>query len=364
MDEQLNSDSNAWYANLDPVICDSCEWSFLFPKFYSPEKCPHCFKNTLSRFQENLANYPNLHPPELYIPFVVSETLVTQSLKNFSKSIPFSPQDLSIQNLVKRLHKTYLPVWLVDCRLRATWQAETGFDYEVVSHQDHFSGGKWISRQVKEGRIRWETRLGKLDCEYCNLQTAAMEEHLAMIQQLGRFSAENARLFAPEILHLGGLRLPNRSSKDAWNDAEIVLKSKAAEDCRKAASAGHIRSFDWLPEFLDQNWTLLLLPIFSTYYLDDSGTETPVYLNGQSGQVAGSRKPSMKRAKSLALVFFLASVAIFFLSLLSATAAFALPAFWVITIVGLIAAVGLGISSIFPLATVWWFNRNQHPVQI
>lgn len=283
---------------------------------------------------------------------------------SFSKSIPFAPADLVARNLFNRLQRVYLPVWLVDCRIQANWQAEAGFDYDVVSHQDHFSGGKWISRQVKEGRIRWEARLGRLDREYNNIQAAAMEEHLAILQSLGRYSSEKARQIEPDFLKSSSLRLPNRSAKDAWSDAEMALMSAAAEDCRKAASAGHIRDFRWLPEFEDQNWTLLLLPVFSTYYMDDSGTENPVFLHGQSGHVAGFRKPSLKRARTLSLALFLASAAVFLFSLLAAAASVALPALLVVTVIGIVAALGLGLSSIYPLAAVWWFNRNQNPVKI
>ncbi len=124
-------------------------------------------------------------------------------VKTFVDGIPFSPQDLSTRNLLNRSERLYLPVWLVDCRIGATWQAEVGFDYEVVSHQDHFIGGKWISKQVNESGFAGNSRLGRLDRQNKNIQAAALEEHHSIIKALGQFAWQKAQSYNSEIINTG-----------------------------------------------------------------------------------------------------------------------------------------------------------------
>lgn len=313
---------------------------------------------------DSLAGFPNLRTPELVIPASVSEARMTQALTAFCLGIPFAPPDLKPGNLLIRMQKVFLPTWLVDCRVAATWRAEAGFDYEVVSHQDHFSGGKWISKQVKEGRIRWESRLGRLDRRYSNVPAAALEGGKEMFQLLGEFSTAQAQGYEPAMLHNASLRLPDRSTTDAWSEAEVALRSRAAEECRMATSAGHLRSFGWEPGYSEQNWTLLLLPVFSAFYLDEAGSPIPVYFHGQSGQAAGTRRASIKRAKRASLALFLISATVFLLSLLAAGLSAILPALLALAVVGFSAALLVGAASIYPLAAVWWFNRTQQPVSL
>jgi len=360
----MNNNQEPWLHNLQAGICENCDWGFLVPEGKFPGKCPHCFRQPLSSIGENLAELPNLRPAELYLPFELSDSRLSQVVKAFVDGIPFSPQDLSTRNLLNRLERLYLPVWLVDCRIRATWQAEVGFDYEVVSHQDHFMGGKWISKQVNEVRIRWESRIGRLDRQNNNIQAAALEEHHSIIKALGQFSWQTAQSYKPEIINTENIRLPNRSPEDAWSDAVAALQTRSAEECCKAASASHIRDFTWQPEFLKPNWTLLLFPVLSSYYIDDSGSEIPVIIHGQTGRIAGARSASMKRAKSASVTILLVSAGIFILSLLLTVLSATLPVILAFAVIGIAMALLLGLGSIIPVAVVWWFNRSQQPVRV
>jgi hypothetical protein len=227
----MKNEAELWFSNLQAGICENCDWGFLVPVSKFPVKCPHCFRKPLSLIGENAAELPILRPPELYLPFELTDAKLSQVVNAFVEGIPFTPHDLSTGNLLNRLERSYLPVWLVDCRIRATWQAEVGFDYEVVSHQDHFIGGKWISKQVNEVRIRWEARLGRLDRQYKNMQAAALEDHHSIIKVLGQYAWQNTQSYSSEIITTENIKLPNRSPEDAWSDAEAALRTEAAEEC-------------------------------------------------------------------------------------------------------------------------------------
>ena len=361
---QISGDQDlaaAWDVPLIVTVCEHCDWNFLSPAGSIPQTCPHCFQDSLSAVKEELQGMTYLKPPELMVPFTLPAANLAKVIQEFAGNIPFAPQDLKPEILRGRLRQLFIPMWLVDSDVQAIWQAEAGFDYEVVSHQDYYNEnrGGWASREVKEGRIRWEPRLGRLERSYQNIAAPALEEHNRLNKALGSYNLAEARSYHSHGLENAFVRLPNRSNEDAWPDAQPAIRAAAAEECRRAASADHIRQFSWKPEFKQLNWTMLLLPLYTSYYLDDEDKPQPVLLHGQTGRVHGIRQASMKRAKRAALIVLGIAVCVFLLSLLLAAASVLAPPILALAVLGLVVALLVGAGAALPIATVWWFNRNQ-----
>jgi hypothetical protein len=351
----------AWDLPLIVTVCEHCDWNFLLPVGSLPQTCPHCFQGSLAAVKEDLQEMAYLKPPELLLPFALPSASLSKVIQEFASDIPFAPKDLKPETLRGRLQRLYIPMWLVDADVQAIWQAEAGYDYEVVSHQDHYSEnrGGWASREVKESRVRWEPRLGRLERGYQNIAAPALEEHNQLKKALGSYNLAEARPYHPQGLENAFVRLPNRSSEDAWPEAQPAIQAAAAEECRRAASSDHIRQFSWKPEFKRLNWTLLLLPLYTSYYLDDEDKPQPVLLHGQTGRVHGIRRASMKRATRAALIVLGVAVFVFLLSLLLAAASVLAPPILALAVLGLVVALLVGAGAALPIATVWWFNRNQ-----
>ena len=353
--------ASTWQASLQAVVCEACDWSFLDEKDSSLEHCPRCFQATLTPLDNSTQSQISVMPPERVLPFTLTSGGLENAVGNFARGIPLSPSDLSFANLQDRLRRIYLPMWLVDADVQANWKAEAGFDYQVVSHQDQYDErrGGWSSHQVQEGRIRWELRLGKLKRSYENITAPAMEEHNRLLGALGSFDLAGSQPYHPDFVKSSYIRLPNRLPEDAWAEAKLAFQVAAAEDCRKAASSDYLRQFSWSPEFSNQNWTLLLMPLYTTYYRDDDGAAQPIFIHGQSGQVSGSRRSSLKRARQAALTILGVGVLIFLLSLLVAAASMVLPMLLAVGVVGLTVSLLVGAAAIIPIVTAWWFNRSQ-----
>ena len=65
--------------------------------------------------------------------------------------------------------------------------------------------------------------------------------------------------------------LPNRPPEDAWSEVVAAVKGLARGECREATGGQHIGEFRWSADFEDVDWTLLLLPVYMTYYVGDGG---------------------------------------------------------------------------------------------
>ncbi len=351
---------SAWGVNLEGAVCEHCDWSYLLPWGSIPLQCPNCLQAALSPLEEEVDDLPSNHPPELSLPFSVTTDKLNQNIQDFGGRIWFAPGDLKPSNLKDRLQRVYLPMWLVDSEVQATWQVEVGFDYEAVSHRDQFNQNKggWVSQRVTETRIRWSPRLGRLKRAYHNIAAPALEEHSALKQKLGPYKLDAAQPYRPESLANTVVRLANRSPADAWPDAIPPIRSAAAEECRRACQADHWREFRWRAEYANKHWTLLLLPMYVTYYLDDDDRPQPILIHGQTGQLSGPRRASMKRAQRSALIIVAVAVLFFLLSLIVALVSIFMPPLLLVAGIGLVIALIIGLLALIPLAIAWQFNRT------
>ncbi|MGD8814634.1 MAG: hypothetical protein PVI78_09185 [Anaerolineales bacterium] len=356
-----SSPSSNWGAELIAATCEHCDWSFLLPQNASESICPHCYQGRVSPIGKAVEELPHNHPPELVVPFSVSSEVVTDHLEKFVRSIPFAPKDLRLSNLQQRLRRIFIPMWLVDVSISATWQSEAGFDYDVVSFQDQYADrqGGWSEQRVTENRIRWEPRLGKMARTYPNTPAPALEEHVRILNLVGEHALTSAQSYHASSIQNAFVRLPNRAPDDAWSDAIPVLRSLAAEECRQAAGAEHQRDFRWSPEYSNKHWTQVLLPIYTTHYLDDDKKPQPVLIHGQSGKIHGARRASIRRARTASLLMFGLASMLGFPSFLANVLPI-LPS-EVRSLAGCPLALSflLGILSVIPIAVAWQFNRRR-----
>lgn len=364
-DAPAGAQSHPW-GNFPLKICDHCQARFLHLNTSahgagSSQRCPQCFQSELvyQPFNSEIQSFDR--PAELVIPFALSTAEIEQAVQRFSDGIPYPPEDLTGEQLRSRLNRIYLPMWLVDAQVNAKWQAEAGFNYFVVSHQERFSAQGWSSQPVEEQRVRWEPRLGRLQRTYQNIIVPALEDHRRMQDALGEFDHHKAQPFQTHLAQNITLRLPDRPPQEAWNEAKPTLQSLAADECRRAARADHLRRFVWRPEFSNPNWTLLLLPVYTTYYLDDEKRPQAVWINGQSGQISGQRRASSIRARRVALTWLIVAVICFLISLALAAASTFAPILLAFTALTFTCALLACIGVVVPLLRVWWFNRPVRP---
>lgn len=350
--------TSMWGFSATLTACPVCGHSFIHRSQYNPARCPNCLSDSITEKEEDFELA--LAPPELLINATISEANLTNAVQSFAAGIPYPPLDLRPDSIRKRLLQIFLPAWLVDSKVIANWQAEAGYDYEVVSHQEKYSDQSrgWTTTQIKETRIRWETRAGTLEREYHNVPAPAIENDSEIQRKLSRFDQSTATGFHPEqIPNECMIQVPDRDQSDAWPDAMLGFQNRAAEETRRACKANHLRQFRWQPEFPDVHWSFLLRPVFSSYYLDDEGKPHHILIHGQTGKTYGKRRASMRRAQATATNIVIAAAAIFFLTLLIGSASVLFPPLLIIAGFFLIGAILVGLAALFPIIQVWRFNR-------
>ena len=107
-----------------------------------------------------------------------------------------------------------------------------------------------------------------------------------------------------------------------------------------------------------------MLPVYDSYYTDDEGQTHPVYINGQSGNVGGTRLASQRKGWIWAGVLFAIAVVLFLSGIVSFAAAPLFPPLGVLGTVLVILGLALGVSSVIPAAWPWRWNREQQAPKV
>jgi hypothetical protein len=358
----IDYDDYGWGVSLGAAVCENCDWCFFHSLERIPKCCPFCFQVTLSNLDQDEISHLITNPPEQYLSFEVNRDSIKNEVQEFIKAIRFSPKDLSLQNLSSRLERVFIPKWLVDADVNAIWEAEVGYDYQVISHRERYdqNSSEWKTQEITEARIRWESRVGRLVRTYHNILSPGVEEDVEILKKIGKYELSKVQEFEESVLSDTHVRLPNRSKEDAWIAALPSLQSAASSECKIAADADHIRQFRWKPAYDNHNWTLLLLPIYTTYYLDDDGAPQVVVLHGQTGRINGARKASMKRALRTSMMIIIAAMVIFMLSLIVTLGTLIFQPLLILGGAGFLLSMFLVILAVMPVGLVWQFNRKEN----
>lgn len=238
---------------------------------------------------------PPAWPIEQVEAFALDRDALRPILARALEPVPFPCADLTVDLLVRRAARAYVPRWLIDVRVAGTWQAEVGADYTVSSTQERLAHGRWESHEVEETRIRWASRVGELVCDVPNVVVAATTDPLDAF--LAKAPGElGSRVDAPVLL-------PDRDPAAAWPLAQDAVRAAAADVVRAALTADHVRELYLTADPAAIAWTWRLQPVWISWYRDSAGERRRIAVHGASGEVGGARcaDPDLGRQRALLL---------------------------------------------------------------
>lgn len=343
-----------WGASATTVRCGNCRAAHLVLSGPVPTTCPRCLQGLL----EPQPAVARPEPPEQAIRYRVGEEGVRKALEGWAAGSPFRPTEMDPNLLTRRARRYLLPAWLLDVRVRGTFRADVGEDYETVSYQDRYREGVgWRSQKTQESRVHWEARAGRIDRGYNNVAVPVLAENHGPPASVGAFDLEDRVEYDPRQVPDAIVPIPVLGPEESWHRAEATVSSLVEEDCRLAASADHIRDFTLDADFEHVNWTQLLLPAYFSWYAEGQ-RRWPVLVNGQNGDVVGVRRASARKATTISVALGGLAALVFVIGGLLALAGALFPPGAVVGAVMLLAALVLGVAAPVPVIRAWAINKK------
>lgn len=349
-----------WKLNLEYLVCPACSRAFLVPEGNPINTCPQCLDGQLQTFSAPLRPEAS----ELLIPFRIQQGDLPAKFSGFCKDLWLAPTDFSAKKLSDRSIPLFFPLWLVDATCEGTWEAEAGFNYQVQSSREVYRDGVWQSQSVQETRVRWEKRLGQINRRYQNVAVRAVEDHAVWFSSLGQFDFSKSIPYDPAKISHAVLRSPDILPEKSWPDAEIHLKKLIEKDCQQASDAQQIRGFSAMVDYFDQNWTQILLPVYTSYYTADDQQKIQVLVNADTGQIYGPKIASQKKGWKTAGIIGGVGLGFIFLSILLFLITPLFPPIGVLATILMVIGIGLAVFAIVPAVYPWLWNRKQTDLRV
>ncbi|RPI86893.1 MAG: hypothetical protein EHM41_06900 [Chloroflexi bacterium] len=354
VEEGVNIES-LWGIGYQPFGCRICGQAFLTPPSFTGRTCPNCGKGTLEPQPALLRP----EPPEMILPFLKPGSALLPIYQAFTRGVWLHTHDFTPESLTGRAIPVFWPMWLVDTSAEGEWQAEVGYNYEVKSSKESYTGTGWQTHEVVETRVNWQPRMGIVNRRYENISVPALSGHKQLSNQSGEYQITRAIPYNPEKLGSAALQVPDQNPENAWPIAKIAIDRAAGEECSQAAGGQHVRNFRIQAGYHSTHWTQLLLPLYVSYYHDDEGQPHLVYINGQTGKISGVRLASQRKGWQTAGIIAAAALLFFLLGLLGIAATALFPPAGAVGGLLVILAILTGIAAIVPAIWPWQWNRGQ-----
>ncbi|MFT7520412.1 MAG: hypothetical protein ACI9MC_002558 [Kiritimatiellia bacterium] len=350
--ERVQPGQSVWGLPHVPAWCEGCSRGWMVPSSQQGALCG-C---GAAKLQASSVAVP-VGGPEGLVAAKVERVDLPDRIEEYFKGVKWRDKDVKPAALAQRAVQVWWPRYLVDSGVVGTFQVEVGFDYEAQSSIERYAGNSWVTEKRVEWRIRWEARVGKLRRRYDNITVSAVRDQ----DDLPGGDSQHSELsaFDPVAVNEQRLQVPDLSPTESWGEAEPSFRRMAGEDVQRAVQGQHVRDVHVSADFPDQHWTLMLQPMWMTWYKTDSGEVLPIVIDAVDGEVVGSVLAGYTWAWIWGGLLAVSGATLLFLSLVGAVLCLFFPPAIAIPIVFFVFGVIILGLSVAPFLSVRWWNLRQ-----
>ncbi len=276
--------------------CDDCNMILATYGTKSLTMCPACNGTSLSR-----GEVPgNTYVPRNILPFLLRLHRATNILKrHLRKNRPWmNPPALFKAYKEDRLRPVYIPVYLVDAYVRASWKAKAGFRIPVNTK------GNITEKEV------WEPATGYLEHLYENeLFFSSSKINGKLFDAINDFSLRDLVDYSPRYLESFPAEITDKDGKEAIKAAENSINNDLVGKAIRRIRGEKSKELKILSEKDALTFRHVLLPVWVASF-SYKGKKYQYLINGRTGKVAGEKPLSIIRIIALAGLILLTVVLI------------------------------------------------------
>lgn len=297
---------NAYTETIDLLHCKNCGANQHTEENFKSLHCVYCSEPLI---REDVDEEGWILPGAL-VPFQLDNKKAQAIFKNWVSGIWFAPNNLKRAALdPEGMHGLYIPHWTFDAKIRADYQGQRGEYYYETQRIKTKKGTQ--TRQVR--KTRWQPASGSIDGFADDILINASEKKRREIPQgvsfwnleeLAGFNSKYLSGFVTEKYTISLREGHHRSFQTAKDIAYNIIRRDIGGDTQRIHHADIKLS--------DETFKHILLPMYISAYRF-GGREYHFYINGQSGQISGTRPYSFWKIFFLALfiIVVIALIAIF-----------------------------------------------------
>jgi predicted nucleic acid-binding Zn-ribbon protein len=259
------------------MACQRCGGILSTPSDTLAYSCPFCGSNKVL-YREPLEDVLR---PRFLIPFRVDPGACQANTKNWLGSSWMVPSELR-NAAPEKFHPLYIPYWTFSAQANATWKAMVGHE-KVESYIDEKG-----NRQERR-TIDWRPETGRVNNSFKDLLVPGTQRlHMASLAKIDAYDLQDLVVYDPGFLAGMQAQAYDLRLEEAWEAGRHILRERTRQTCLDRIASPHVRNFNMVLDFADEQWRYILTPLYtSVYQYNDQPFQ--ILINGQSGKIAGQR---------------------------------------------------------------------------
>lgn len=275
--------NHTWGDAVKSLHCQSCGAHTHLSEKDVSTTCPFCGSKHVSREVATGGISPHA-----VVPFKLSRKEAYDRFNHWIKRRFFAKKAIKNARDEERLKGVYIPYWHFNIDASSHYRCSIGYNYTVTVTKQVYENGKSVTKQVQETRIRWETKMGHIDCAFVDmLSNASTQFNTSKINALEPFDFREAKPYDPGFLSGFSAERYSLSLNDGFEQLKPTIHNEIVEAIRRKHHGDHIRNAQLSTDFTKVDFEHVLLPIWLSSYLYRNKTYQ-FAINGQTGEVQGN----------------------------------------------------------------------------
>ena len=292
--KSIPESQRGWEATKKSVRCQNCNAISIFDPTRVAQRCDFCGSPSMIAVDDVKSPIT----PSAVIPFVVAESKVRETMRDWYGSHWFAPNKLGAKALTDTVRGVYLPYWTFDAQVAAQWQAEAGTYY----YEENEKG-------ERTQHVRWQPASGDLQNFFDDiLVPASRGVHADLLEKIEPFPTTDEGALKPyDPGYLSGWVVEQyqidllAAAQDSRNRMDGAVHSM----CASQVPGDTYRNLQIHADYSALTFKHVLLPVWLLTY-NYGATSYQVIVNGMTGKIAGEYPISwLKVAFTLLVVFII-----------------------------------------------------------
>ena len=272
--KSIPDDQRGWEAAKKSVRCQNCNAISIFDTTRVAQRCDFCGSPSMIAVDDVKAPIT----PSAVIPFMVAETKVRETIRDWYGSHWFAPNTLGTKALTDTVRGIYLPYWTFDAQVQAQWEAESGTYYYVENDK---------GERVQQ--VRWQPCSGALENFFDDiLVPASRGVHPDLLAKVEPFPTTDGSLKPYDPGYLSGWVVEQYQIDlmAAAQDSRNRMDGAVHNMCASQVPGDTYRNLQINADYSALTFKHVLLPVWLLSY-DYGASSYQVVVNGITGKIAG-----------------------------------------------------------------------------